>query len=347
MCNQGEIKLARGRTTRCVVKRSVSRRDIPVLSYIGPCEGGLQRQNTSSRSTCAPSSGDGLNQSDHSDSSDSDTNAATRGHERIHSQIASSPPQHRIRGFASTRQGGRGHAQRTASPFCTQRCLLGLLNNGFLDDNCPNISCHRQGRETDRHLVSAGEMVCILERQLHETVDQHCESLGGCGATGAPFRLRCKSLGYSIIGKGTTSQLWDIVAREAEFYQILRPAQGSAISVFLGVLDMKQTYFLHGAGEIQHMLLMAYGGEPPTGLQWDECPEVKKAVQKSHAQIWKLWVLHGDLRRENVLWNSELDRMLIFDFHKSTLIKEQVSVLKRKGQSSISASRKSSRLTAW
>ncbi|KAI7340611.1 hypothetical protein KC315_g594 [Hortaea werneckii] len=280
--------------------------------------------------TYAPSPRGDSDHSDHSGPPLSDVNAAARGHKRNHSQVTSSPPQDRARSFASPEQGGQGHAQRTAAPFCTQRCLLGLQKNDVLDDDCPNISCHRQGRETDRHLVSAGEMVRMLKKQLDEDVDDHCEPLGECGASGAPFRLRCKSLGYTIIGKGTTSALWHVVAREAQFYQILRPAQGSAIPVFLGELDMKQTFYLHGAGGIQHMLLMAWGGEPPTKLQWDECPNVRKALKTSHAQIWKLGVRHGDLRRGNVLWNEELSRMLIIDFHKSTLIKEQVSKLKRR-----------------
>ncbi|KAI6857979.1 hypothetical protein KC338_g6570 [Hortaea werneckii] len=298
------------------------------LSPVEPYEGDLPRHNIRLTPASAPSPGARQDHSDHSSSSVSDVSAAACGYKRNHSQVTSSPPKDQARSFASPKQDGRGHAQPTASPFCTQRCLLGLQKNDVLDTDCPNISCHRQGRETDRHLVDAGELVRMLKKQLDEDVDEHCEPLGECGATGAPFRLRCKSLGYTIIGKGTTSTLWNVVAREAQFYQILRSAQGSAIPVFLGELDMKQTFYLHGAGEIQHMLLMAWGGEPPTKLQWDECPHVRKALKMSHAQIWKLGVRHGDLRRANVLWNEELNRLLIIDFHKSTLIKEQVSKLR-------------------
>jgi predicted Ser/Thr protein kinase len=97
--------------------------------------------------------------------------------------------------------------------------------------------------------------------------------------------------------------------------------------VFLGALDMAQNYFLHGAGEIQHMLLMAWAGEPLTQSQWEN---ERNAVKSSHAEIWKLGVLHGDVRRENTLWNSELNRVLIIDFHKSELIQRQTRMLKRK-----------------
>ncbi|RMY61649.1 hypothetical protein D0863_11213 [Hortaea werneckii] len=258
------------------------------MSPVEPNEGVLPCHNIRLTPASAPSPEVRPDHSDHSSSSVSDVSAAARGHKRNHSQVPSSPPQDPARSFALPKQGEQGHVQRTASPFCTQRCLLGLQKNDVLDNDCPNISCHRQGRETDRHLVNAGELVRMLKEQLDEDVDEHCEPLGECGATGAPFRLRCKSLGYTIIGKGTTSTLWNVVAREAQFYQILRPAQGSAIPVFLGELDMKQTSYWHGAGEIQHMLLMAWGGEPPTKLQWDECPIVRKALKKSHAQIWQL-----------------------------------------------------------
>lgn len=38
--------------------------------------------------------------------------------------------------------------------------------------------------------------------------------------------------------------------------------QGSVVPVFLGAIDLVKIYFLHGAGEIRHMLLMAWAGKP-------------------------------------------------------------------------------------
>ncbi|GAB7336110.1 hypothetical protein MBLNU13_g08906t1 [Cladosporium sp. NU13] len=113
-------------------------------------------------------------------------------------------------------------------------------------------------------------MVHNFKQQLDKDVDHHCEPFGECGRTGAPFKLHYEAHGYTFVGKGTTSGLWHTVSREANFYQILGNAQGSVVPVFLGVIDMAQTYFLHGAGEIQHMLLMAWGGEPLTQSQWQD-----------------------------------------------------------------------------
>jgi serine/threonine protein kinase len=169
-------------------------------------------------------------------------------------------------------------------------------------------------------------MVHGLKQQLDKDVDHHCEPFGECGRTGASFKVRCESHGYTFVGKGTTSSLWHIVSREEVFYQILSSAQGSEVPVFLGTIDMEQSYFLHGAGEIQHMLLMAWGGEPLTESQWQT---KLHAVKRSLGKIHELGVRHGDVRPPNTLWNSELNRVLIIDFHKSELLKTQTRIPKR------------------
>lgn len=70
---------------------------------------------------------------------------------------------------------------------------------------------------------------------------------GDSGSYGAPFKITCTQYSYTVIGKGTTTKLWP-VSREAEVYRILRKAQGSAVPVFLGTVDLDVIYFLHGAG---------------------------------------------------------------------------------------------------
>jgi hypothetical protein len=188
--------------------------------------------------------------------------------------------------------------------------------------------------------VTAAELIHDLGKQLDKDVDHHCEPFGECGRTGAPFRVPCESHGYTLVGKGTTSSPWHIVSREAMFYKVLGSAQGIATTVFLGAIDMAQSYFLHVAGEIQHMLLMAWGGEPLTRSQWQT---KLHAVKKSHGKIHELGVRHGDVRPPNTLWNSELNRVLIIDFHKSELTKKHIGVSKRKSES-VDASAKRSHL---
>ncbi|KAL5001376.1 hypothetical protein BDV10DRAFT_192292 [Aspergillus recurvatus] len=112
-----------------------------------------------------------------------------------------------------------------------------------------------------------------------------CTLFGKCGAYRALFKITCALYGYTR----TTTCLWKEAFREVDAYHVLSEAQGSAIPVFLGAINLAKIYFLHGAGEVSHMLLMAWGG--------------------------------GDynLRPENISWNPELGRALIIGFQRSTL----------------------------
>ncbi|KAF4240498.1 hypothetical protein CNMCM8980_001147 [Aspergillus fumigatiaffinis] len=273
-----------------------------------------RRISTRSRPGCSPS--DTVSRNQREDSPDPDSHQGAPARKRGISQVASSPPTQR-----STRQSTNdtynGQHQHRMVPFCTQRCLLGLQRNAPLDANCPNVALHRQGQNGNRHLVTAGNLVGLLKRQLDEDLDHNCTPLGNCGAYGAPFKITCAIYGYTIVGKGTTSRLWKEVSREADIYHVLRKAQGSAVPVFLGAIDLAKIYFLHGAGEIRHMLFMAWGGESTSRLKL--APALWREISRSKNEIRALGVVHQDLRPDNILWNSELGRALIIDFHRSTL----------------------------
>jgi serine/threonine protein kinase len=107
------------------------------------------------------------------------------------------------------------------------------------------------------------------------------------------------------------------VSREADIYHVLQRAQGSAVPVFLRAINLAQIYFLHGAGEIRHMLLMGWGGESVGHINLDKT--VQRAISRSVKEIRSLGIFHQDLRPENILWNAELKRALIIDFHRCTL----------------------------
>lgn len=48
-------------------------------------------------------------------------------------------------------------------------------------------------------------------------------------------------------------------------------------------------------------------------------PGLLRDIHKSIKDTEALGIVHEDLRFENVLWNEELGRALIIDFHPSTL----------------------------
>jgi hypothetical protein len=88
------------------------------------------------------------------------------------------------------------------------------------------------------------------------------------------------------------------------------------VPVFLGTIDLAKIYFLHGAGEIRHMLVMGWGGESTRSMELT--PILLQEIRKSNREIKALGIIHED-RRDNILWNEELGRALVIDFHRSTL----------------------------
>ncbi|OJJ47661.1 hypothetical protein ASPZODRAFT_1739647 [Penicilliopsis zonata CBS 506.65] len=245
------------------------------------------------------------------DSSDSETSPATQGRKRGFSQIMSSSSSRRSSKRPNNSTHPSDQRQQHTSRFCTQRCLLGLQRRGTLDNSCPNVHLHRHGSEGNQHCIDVKQLVHSLKKQLDRDLDHNCTPFGDCGSYGAPFKITCSTYGYTVVGKGTTSRLWKEVSREAEVYQVLRKVQGLVVPVFLGAIDLEMVYFLHGAGEIQHMLLMAWGGESI------EPGEKRAEIARSVKKIRKLGVVHGDLRLQNLLWNHELGRVMIIDFHRS------------------------------
>ncbi|OAT10196.1 hypothetical protein BDBG_05866 [Blastomyces gilchristii SLH14081] len=270
-----------------------------------------RRMPTRSQPGCSPS--DLGRHMESTDSSDSDSNQMAPGRKRGFSQITSSPPTQRAgRSDSHNAQGGR--FQQNTAKFCTQRCLLGLCSSDLLDYNCPNVTRHQHGEKVERHHINGSTLLRLLNQQLDHNLDHNCWPLGNRGAYGSLFKLTCAEYGYTVAAKGTTSTLWTEVSGEAEIYRILQRVQGAATTVFVGSINLAKTYFLHGFGQVRHMLLMAWGGDSIAKLeQW---PTLRQEILKSKKEFRALGVIHGDLRPENMLWNDELKRVLLIDLHK-------------------------------
>ncbi|PWY91626.1 hypothetical protein BO94DRAFT_623046 [Aspergillus sclerotioniger CBS 115572] len=233
----------------------------------------------------------------------------------------------------SARHADTGHApsyqnQHHQAQFCTQKCLLSLKQGGLLDEHCPNVTLHRKGESGSRHLIKAETLVQLIKRQLDDDIDD-CTPMGRCGASGAPFKITCAAYGYTVVGKGITTYLWNEVSREADIYHILSQVQGLVVPVFLGAIDMDKIYFLDRAGEIEHMLLMAWAGKPISKTEATS-PDISSSISKAVKKIRSLGVLHQDLRVENLLWNDELRRVMIIDFHCSVLDRQLMKKRPRK-----------------
>ncbi|CAI7609688.1 unnamed protein product [Penicillium crustosum] len=211
----------------------------------------------------------------------------------------------------------KSHLPRLPNEWIGRKPLGDIkITGGNLDEGCPNVKLHRQDPNDPKHPITSDDLVRLLNEQLDDNIDR-CIPFGRCGSYGAPFKLTCIVYGYTVIGKGTTSNLWKQVSSEAQVYRILRRAQGSAVPVFLGTIDLAKIYFLHGAGEIRHMLVMGWGGENTAEMEME--PWLSQEIRRSTKEIKALGVAHNDLRYDNILWNKELGRALIIDFHRATL----------------------------
>ncbi|KAL4938515.1 hypothetical protein BDV06DRAFT_200776 [Aspergillus oleicola] len=271
-----------------------------------------RRVATRSSFRCAPLS----DQPHREDSSDSDADPNTTGRKRDFSKVTSSPPTRRTARRKEMEGNQSRQSYQHVAQFCTQKCLLGLQQGGAIDPCCPNVELHISGRHDDRHPIDAKTLVQMVKEQLDKDLDHNFTPMGFCGSYGAPFKVTCAAHGYTLVGKATTSQRWKRVSSEADVYRVLKPAQGSAIPVFLGAIDLAKVYFLHGAGSIRHMLLMGWGGEDLSHLKPEKT--LDDAISRSLKEIRSLGVEHQDIRPENILWNAELNRALIIDFHRCT-----------------------------
>lgn len=250
------------------------------------------------------------------DTADPDPDPAPGQKRRLRDTTSSALPAAEKRSKRSKYAGDGSELRHHQSlPFCTQKCLIGLKRRGKLDENCPNFQLHQEHGST-HHRTNTRGLAKLIKAAIDECLDR-AEPMGGCGLSGAPFKLTCNRYGYTLVGKGTTCYLWPQLEREADVYQMLEPVQGSAVPVYIGKIDLQKMYFLLGAGKIRHMLLMGWGGETIDEAEVDS-QIIRRSVSESAIDIKFLGVQHQDLESSNILWNSELSRTMIIDFHMCT-----------------------------
>ncbi|KAK9478399.1 hypothetical protein V1514DRAFT_320123 [Lipomyces japonicus] len=156
-----------------------------------------------------------------------------------------------------------------------------LQQGDVLDEHCPNVKLHRKGGNGIRHGINASKLLEILKSQLDNDIDQNCELFSVLGLYGILFKLTCAEYGYTVVGKGSTSNLWKVSSREVDVYQ------GSAMPVCLG--------------------------EPISDVE--QYMKIKKEISRSEEEIKALVDVDFFLGDEYVLWNTELSRALFIDFN--------------------------------
>ena len=202
--------------------------------------------------------------------------------------------------------------QHLLLPYCTQKCLLGLITTSRFDELCPNIDLHRNGTTSRKHLLNHSTFCSAVKDQLAKDLQNGLTNLHIEGARGLLFKVSLLSHGYRFVAKGTCKAYVPYLEHEARVYCRLRPLQGDMIPVHLGSIDLVFPWVRIGL-YVVHMLLLSWGGE---SIYWDSShreEEHDRIIQK----MIQLGVKHMDVRRPNMLWDKAAERPMVIDFERS------------------------------
>ena len=211
--------------------------------------------------------------------------------------------------------------QHITRPYCTVKCLLGLIRQSTLDADCPHFRSHvRKGGAA--HALTRQELCYLTQRQLARSLDWNCTDLQIYGSRSMVFKVTLASHGYTFIAKGTRDVFVRYLRHEGWVYNRLLPLQGDLITPRLGNIDLDTPYPALGGVRIIHMLLTAYAGERvdkagKTGAELDATvPAFEAELARFGVQHRDLWSW-DDFRYPNILWNEELHRFLFIDFERA------------------------------
>jgi len=241
------------------------------------------------------------------------------GPEGINTPIKKGPP-----GASTTRARNRQRGTRGGSsagsqhrPYCTQKCLLGLVQKSVLDPRCPNTRLHRQGKTGRMHLLKKQQFSELVQRQLAMDLDHNVKELKKQGIRGTLFQITLASHGYTFVGKATREVYVPAVQHEGHIYNRLQSLQGKMIPVHLRNIDLdveRPWCDLHV--RLIHMLLMSWGGERADKV--DGVRDVELAVERCKDRMERLGVRHDDLIPANILWDEQSQKILVIDFEAAT-----------------------------
>ncbi|KAI1190640.1 hypothetical protein F5B17DRAFT_385965 [Nemania serpens] len=220
---------------------------------------------------------------------------------------------------------------RSMRDYCTQKCLQGLVNAGHLDPQCPNVTSHR--REGDKfaehasllHPVSHDEWLQLLSQQLAQSLDRGVVRLGMEGVRGVPFQVTMLTYGYTFICKGTVREFIKDLEYEAAVYERLKPVQGISVPIFLGAIDLRsinRTYYYDHRIAIIHMTFLSWGGHDLYKVKIGEGERMRLGAGLSRAlrAVHQQGVVHGNIRRPNILQNHETGDIMLIDFERASLL---------------------------
>ncbi|ROT37073.1 hypothetical protein SODALDRAFT_379561 [Sodiomyces alkalinus F11] len=209
--------------------------------------------------------------------------------------------------------------------YCSQQCLLGLVKGRELDPACPNVNLHRRKCHPGRHPVDHAGWLALLHDQLQRSLDDGIVPLGHGGARGVLFKVTLLAYGYTFVSKGTVKVFIPDLQHEEAVYERLSPIQGRHVPVFLGAVDlrpMNKIYYYAHRVYVVYMAFLSWAGCSLTeavaaGVSKDRLGTLAmESLQAVHRQ----YVVHKDVRRDNMLFSRETDGVMMIDFERAAMI---------------------------
>ena len=132
----------------------------------------LHSKKPSQTHRCAPrknkKDNDGFESSD--DESSDDANDDDSPSRRVNPRLIAGPSRSEPSSSIISKKPSRdAHRNR---PYCTQRCLLGLLEKRLLNANCPNLECHAD--ILGHHSIDRINFLNLIQKQLALSLDIDC-----------------------------------------------------------------------------------------------------------------------------------------------------------------------------
>ncbi|KAL7816065.1 hypothetical protein V8C44DRAFT_323855 [Trichoderma aethiopicum] len=204
--------------------------------------------------------------------------------------------------------------QLTDQPYCSQSCLLGLVQGGAPDVHCPNAEFHGPAH------LDYNDFLRLLLRQLVRGDGQYSDSmlLRIDNTVRSLRKVRLTSHGYTFIAKGgkSSASMW----AEMSVYDQMAELQGDCVPVCLGLLDLGRPW-RYGENTWKEMLLLSWGGRPFLSCHRQVDKEmIAKMTDKALEAIHELGVVYnGGLAASNFLFDRSRESVMLVDFGEASL----------------------------
>lgn len=165
-------------------------------------------------------------------------------------------PSIRRGGNCRRRTQGSSSGENRHRPYCTQKCLLGLVLRFAMDEDCRTAKLHRQGKKGRTHLLNKQQFGELVQQQLAKDFDCNLKGLKKQGIRGALFQITLASHGYTFVGKTTCEVFVPALQHQVLIYDRLRSIQGKMVPVYLGNIDLERPW-RDLRVRLIHMLLMS------------------------------------------------------------------------------------------